>query len=131
MTDEPTKAAIERACEMLGWKVTNFENSLLSLREDHALRRFARHLDQVSETAKRGKAETLDAFEIDDPETQNLVAIWDSLILPDPEPDVLGEVMRSVSVTLPWSDLDSGIFREELRKRGYAITPLKDTRNDR
>lgn len=113
MTDEPTKAAIERACEMLGWKVTNFENSLLSLREDHALRRFARHLDQVSESLKA-------CYRLDVDKVKK--GPLGQFILPDPEPDVLGEVMRSVSVTLPWSDLDSGIFREELRKRGYAIT---------
>ena len=105
MTDEPTKAAIERACELLGYTPHD---------RNPRIEAVARHLDQVSETAKHvlngGKVQAL--F---------------SLTLPDPEPDVLAEVLVAfgkVPGSANYNDQSqrAKILRTELAKRGYAIT---------
>jgi len=129
VTDTPSKAAIERACELL-----SAEEAFGAVWDPrttagrHPVRTLARHLDQVSETAKAAVQRSIDVGDL--PSTRTDLA---KLILPDPEPDVLAEAM-SASIEF-WDNHTNqpdpfgtavNIVRTELRKRGYAITPLKD-----
>jgi len=110
MTDEPTKAAIERVYEQASHFANAFDQPV-----DRLVHAFARHLDQVSETAK-----VCAQSAIADAERYRLLQPF---ILPDPEPDVLAELLGS-DFELTWAGHEASAddLRTELAKRGYAIT---------
>lgn len=119
MTNEPTKAAIDRA-EMKAAAVANMDASPL----ERCLFAFARHLDQVSETAKAAKEYVSESTQHG---TETAYAL-EALILPDPEPDVLYDALFAV-VELGRYDTreQTELLKGELAKRGYAITKTGDT----
>tara|TARA_B100000678_G_scaffold287994_2_gene295599 strand:+ start:7560 stop:7931 length:372 start_codon:yes stop_codon:yes gene_type:complete len=116
MTDEPTKAAIERAKAL---KDAVPSTSATYNTYGSSFTAFARHLDQVSETAKAWKSAW------DDGKLAPLAVrdMANALILPDPEPDVLAELLGS-DFELTWAGHEASAddLRTELAKRGYAIT---------
>ena len=112
MTDEPTKAAIERAKAL---KDAVPSTSATYNTYGSSFTAFARHLDQVSETAKVcAQSATADA---------ERYRLLQPFILPDPEPDVLAELLGS-DFDLTWAGHEASAddLRTELAKRGYAIT---------
>jgi len=120
MTDEPTKAAIERAARLIttSYRDAGFTNFTFDPCRDNAgptEKALARHLDQVSETAK-----VCAQSAIADAERYRLLQPF---ILPDPEPDVLAELLGS-DFELTWAGHEASAddLRTELAKRGYAIT---------
>jgi len=131
MTDEPTKAAIER------WHYLVFGDADVSFDEMNRQRRgmigateACRYIDQVSETAKYGQAfieQALGSFVFDEP-TANLAYEAEeglrTLILPDPEPDVLAEAMFEYFDMQRITQGDADGVRQMLKKRGYAITKI-------
>ena len=131
MTDEPTKAAIERACELLNAELpkgTEFRCDVLNLKLSDAALAFAHFINHVSETVNAA----FDAFGGVDGASDIRAALL-PLILPDPEPDVLVEVVEDTMKSpgaLNYEQIAHHV-RERLTKRGYAITPIKDTSHDR
>lgn len=137
---EQTKAAIERACEMQGYRADwYFKGGYYDEVQIAQIETVARHLDQVSETAKknakliyelRGRVLfTDDEIDLADKcEAEN-----EARILPDPEPDAIeialaealkGKEFQSEYGRIAWSNG----FREALR---HAITKTGDTSHDR
>ena len=120
---EQTKAAIERACEMQGYRADwYFKGGYYDEVQIAQIETVARHLDQVSETAKANEevfeAKAVPTY-IDGPRWNNK-----TLILRDPEPDAIeialaealkGKEFQSEYGRIAWSNG----FREALR---HAIT---------
>jgi hypothetical protein len=112
---EPTKAAIER------WHYLVFGDADVSFDEMNRQRRgmigateACRYIDQVSDSLKA-------YFHLDlDKVKQGHLG---QFILPDPEPDVLAELLGS-DFELTWAGHEASAddLRTELAKRGYAIT---------
>lgn len=122
---EPTKAAIERACELMNAqspKDSDFRWDVLNAKLSDAALAFARHLDQVSESLKA-------CYRLDVDKVKK--GPLGQFILPDPEPeDPLDDILEDCLSNADCPEV-AKIVRWELERRGYAITPLKDTRNDR
>ena len=129
MTDEPTKAAIERACELLNAELpkgTEFRWDVLNLKLSDAALAFAHFIDHVSDVAKR-----IDPLISASPSLDKALS---DLILPDPEPDVLAEALRDVMVyeyaditpetAVPNSIVDADSIRTELKALGYEIRKI-------
>ena len=96
MNDTPSKAAIERACELQGYRADwYFKGSYYDEVQVAQIETVACHLYQVSETAKYGQAfieQALASFVFDEPTADLAYKAEEGLrglILPDPEPDVL------------------------------------------
>lgn len=145
MDNEPTKAAIERACEITGYSVPDYhwqvtEHPKKRTRLWNATNAVARHLDQVSETNKlddgmlTSVAAAIQVVRERDAGRNGLIhnlqrlnewlhgAERDALILPDPEPDVLAEALIEYFDMQRISQGDVDGVRQMLKKRGYAIT---------
>lgn len=86
MSKEPSKGAIEKACQLFRYGRDAYEDPDLHPIARANIRAFARFIDHVSEVAKSVNA-SLQAH--DHPGYSSLY----ELILPDPEPDVLAEAI--------------------------------------
>ena len=125
MTDEPTKAAIERAARLItaSYRDAGFTNFTFDPCRDNAgptEKALARYIDQVSETAKYVTGTLHAAY--GDVVAEDAESLR-KFILPDPEPDVLAELLGS-DFELTWAGHEASAddLRTELAKRGYAIT---------
>lgn len=135
MTNEPTKAAIERACEMQGYRADwYFKGGYYDEVQIAQIETVALHLDQVSETAKRC-ASFMDQPWISENTKAASSALrgeLDAIILPDPEPDVqtiVAQAMSDAMCGVPNENYaqPAADFTAELDKRGYAITKTGET----
>lgn len=123
---EPSKEAIERACEMLNGATSNWSAENCS--SNPIVVAFARFIQEVSDVAKLNDM-IVERFAQEMVLGQN----WKdraarvreankALILPDPEPDVLAEAGRKVGMAL----YRIKALALELDKRGYEIRKVSE-----
>ena len=110
---EPSKAAVEKACELLGIPVEFYPD----YGRPHASRvNVARFIDHVSEVATNARAAIISYSRDYD---EMIAATLTPLILPDPEPDVLAEILADQYGC--GGPHEAAAVREELAKRGGRI----------
>lgn len=118
---EPSKAAVEKACEMLNMATANW--SVENCQHNPIVVTLARFIDHVSEVAAGVDIRLTEAGYAPNSNTRMELS---ELILPDPEPDVLAEAIIDMTERLLLTDDQRAEhIQKYLAKRGYEIRKVQ------
>lgn len=132
---EPSKEAIERACEMLNGATSNWSAENCS--SNPIVVAFARFIQEVSDVARLNDmiverfAQKMVLGQNWKDRAARVREANKALILPDPEPDVLAEACKAIIgesyVTIePIQDAFIDDLRAEIAKRNHAVRKVSE-----